>query len=45
MFQEDLTISSKMEFKMIAMILHADHLISMDPTSTVIPNGAVLVGS
>jgi len=27
------------------MILHADHLILMDPNNTVIPNGAVVVGS
>jgi len=30
---------------MTSMILHADHLITMDPNNTVIPNGAVLVGS
>ncbi len=30
---------------MTSMILHADHLILMDKSSTVIPNGAVVVGS
>src|SRR6185369_13792061 len=30
---------------MTPMILHADHLILMDPNNTVIPNGAVVVGS
>jgi 5-methylthioadenosine/S-adenosylhomocysteine deaminase len=34
-----------MEFKMTPIILHADHLILMDKNNTVIPNGAVLVGS
>ena len=27
------------------IILHADHLILMDQSNTVIPNGAVLVGA
>ena len=27
------------------IILHADHLILMDQSNTVIPNGAVVVGS
>jgi len=30
---------------MTPIILHADHLILMDKNRTVIPNGAVLVGS
>src|SRR6266498_5955986 len=30
---------------MTSIILHADHLILMDSNNTVIPNGAVLVGS
>jgi len=38
-------ISSLTEYEMTPIILHADHLILMDKNRTVIPNGAVLVGS
>src|SRR5215207_4139970 len=34
-----------MEYNKMAIILHADHLILMDQNNTVIPDGAVLVGS
>ena len=30
---------------MIPIILHADHLVSMDERNSVIPNGAVLIGA